>query len=314
MSEAEHDDGGPAEPLLEPAAKKRRSNAGAQHPAAVREAVWTGWQRAMAQHPELADNQVKSLHSKEAIPLLKVIGAGQFLNPKNMLAQCRDWIGRKLKDPDCDLTKSRAGAGGATEKHKYPPVTFSIKKRIVKRIQMKRWRSCNKTLGWINDWLKKHDREDEQIQSAKTISNVCTSLEIIWTKGSMRPRQAGQHEVDGPPRVRYAKMMKQWSLSRQKRVAFSDEKIFALSETNKGGYWPDLNLMDEFIWGIMVSHMKFCDATSKEGLKRELKRVWKLITPEVCERCVRHYFQEGGTLDSCIAAEGKRFSRGVLQG
>ena len=29
---------------------------------------------------------------------------------------------------------------------------------------------------------------------------------------------------------------------------------------------------------------------------------------------LRHYFQEGGTLDACIEAEGKRFSRGVLQG
>ena len=58
MSEAEHDDCGPGEPPLDPAPKKKRSNAGVQHPADVREAVWTSWQRAMAQHPELADNQV----------------------------------------------------------------------------------------------------------------------------------------------------------------------------------------------------------------------------------------------------------------
>ena len=54
---------------------------------------------------------------------------------------------------------------------------------------------------------------------------------------------------------------------------------------------PDLNIMDEFIWGIMVSHMRFCDASTKEELKRELQIVWReKITPEVCQRCIRHYF------------------------
>jgi hypothetical protein len=78
---------------------------------------------------------------------------------------------------------------------------------------------------------------------------------------------------------------------------------------------PDLNLMDEFIWGIMVSAMRFCDATTKAGLKRELQRVWREeITKEVCQRCIRHYFMLGGTLDRCIAADGKRFSRSALQG
>ena len=36
-------------------------------------------------------------------------------------------------------------------------------------------------------------------------------------------------------------MMKQLSYARQKRIAISDEKIFALSETNKGGYWHPRN-------------------------------------------------------------------------
>ena len=72
--------------------------------------------------------------------------------------------------------------------------------------------------------------------------------------------------------------------------------------------------MDEFIWGIMVSHMRFCEATTKVALKRELQRVWREeITPELCQKCIRHYFMIGGTLDRCIAANGKRFSRGTLQ-
>ena len=77
---------------------------------------------------------------------------------------------------------------------------------------------------------------------------------------------------------------------------------------------PDLNVMDEFIWGIMVSHMRFCEAATKIGLKRELQRVWREeITAEVCQNCIRHYFMLGGTLDRCVAANGKRFSRGALQ-
>ena len=67
------------------------------------------------------------------------------------------------------------------------------------------------------------------------------------------------------------------------------------------------------LWGIhMVSHI--CEATTKAALKRELQRVWREeITPEVCQKCIRHYFMFGGTLDRCIAANGKRFSRGALQ-
>ena len=50
------------------------------------------------------------------------------------------------------------------------------------------------------------------------------------------------------------------------------------------------------------------------ALKRELQRVWREeITPELCQKCIRHYFMIGGTLDRCIAANGKRFSRGTLQ-
>ena len=54
---------------------------------------------------------------------------------------------------------------------------------------------------------------------------------------------------------------------------------------------------------------------TKAGLKRELQRVWREeITKEVCQNCIRHYFMLGGTLDRCIAANGRRFSKGALHG
>ena len=66
-----------------------------------------------------------------------------------------------------------------------------------------------------------------------------------------------------------------------------DENGASVGSPGKSGWpsrSPDLNIMDEFIWGIMVSHMKFCDATTKAGLKRELERVWREEITLVIER------------------------------
>jgi len=103
--------GGPDEPLADGAAKKRRSNAGAQHPAAVREAVWTGWLRAMAQHPELADNQKKSLHSSAS---QRCLPAGQRCHRRGI---CR-WLSphttaSRLSSPPALTHGIRRGGGGA---------------------------------------------------------------------------------------------------------------------------------------------------------------------------------------------------------
>ena len=58
-------------------------------------------------------------------------------------------------------------------------------------------------------------REPEIIMRKQTIADICKRHELTWTPGNRRPREARQHEVDGPPRVRYAKMMKQWAVSRR---------------------------------------------------------------------------------------------------
>eukprot|EP01048_Picozoa_sp_COSAG05_P004341 COSAG05_NODE_229_length_13378_cov_4.728594_5_plen_150_part_00 len=96
-----------------------------------------------------------------------------------------------------------------------------------------------------------------------------------------------------------------------------DENGASIGGPGKSGWpshSPDLNMMDEFIWGMMVSEMLYVDATTKDGLKRALKAAWRKITPEICRNCYRHYYELGGTLDRCIVAEGKRFSRGKLSG
>eukprot|EP01048_Picozoa_sp_COSAG05_P037363 COSAG05_NODE_17371_length_326_cov_0.907489_1_plen_67_part_01 len=37
---------------------------------------------------------------------------------------------------------------------------------------------------------------------------------------------------------------------------------------------PDLNWMDEFVWGWMVNEIRFEEATNKAELKRAIERVW----------------------------------------
>eukprot|EP01046_Picozoa_sp_COSAG06_P008110 COSAG06_NODE_407_length_16111_cov_3.252748_2_plen_118_part_00 len=75
---------------------------------------------------------------------------------------------------------------------------------------------------------------------------------------------------------------------------------------------PDLNWMDEFVWGIMVNNMRFRDVTTKEGLKRAIKAEWAKITPQMCQNIIMHYWKAGGTLDKCLEAGGGRFSKPKL--
>jgi hypothetical protein len=57
------------------------------------------------------------------------------------------------------------------------------------------------------------------------------------------------------------------------------------------------------IWAGPNPCLRRHHATTKDGLKRELKRVWREeITKEVCQKCIRLYFMLGGTLGRCIAA------------
>lgn len=213
--------------------RKKRSNAGQRHRPEVRAGVWTAWQRQCEARPGL---QLMSNEGDEALSLIVQCFA---LGTNNGKTNARRWIERGLSG--LTLLRNAQGAGGATEKHKYPPVKVDVQKEICKRIQMKRTRSTAKTLSFINDWLQEQGRANEMIRSKETINQIVKRLELIWTPGHRRPRQAGQHELDGEIRVRYAKMMKQIDEQNQRRIAFSDEKIFALSETHKGGYWHPRN-------------------------------------------------------------------------
>eukprot|EP01047_Picozoa_sp_COSAG01_P067417 COSAG01_NODE_9519_length_2421_cov_30.252369_1_plen_154_part_00 len=85
---------------------------------------------------------------------------------------------------------------------------------------------------------------------------------------------------------------------------------------DESGKWParspDLNWLDEFVWGFMVNEIRFEEATTKDELKAAILRVWDKITPQMCRNMITHYWKSGGTLDKCIAAEGKRFSKPKL--
>ena len=120
-------------------AKKPRANKGRAHEIDTREAAWTAWKRGCAQDPDMNHEDPMELHSVEGISVLEQVGAGLFLPKKHMLWNLRNWI--EKAQAGGNLAKNRTGAGGATEKRKHKPVTLGKQKRIVKRIQMKRWRS-----------------------------------------------------------------------------------------------------------------------------------------------------------------------------
>ena len=82
------------------------------------------------------------------------------------------------------------------------------------------------------------------------------------------------------------------------------------------GAWPprspDLNWLDEFVWCFMVNEIRFEKANTKDELRRAIERCWAKITPEMRRNIIKHYWKASGTLDKCIAAEGKRFSKPKL--
>ena len=142
-----------------------------------------------------------------------------------------------------------------------------------------------------------------------------------WFLGKNKHRQAGQRVGDAEKHLRFCQQMKALE-HRKTAIMMSDEKIFAMSELHvllvedESGKWParspDLNWLDEFVWGLMVNEIRFEEATTKDELKAAILRVWAKITPQMCRNMITHYWKSGGTLDKCIAAEGKRFSKPKL--
>jgi hypothetical protein len=444
-----------------PAPRRRGRPAGAQagnkgkaHDVHLRQLVWDCWERTI--DGSECSNDLRGLRSDAALPLLTLICEATGVGGKSKFAFCRRWIGRKIQDPEYDLTRNSSGAGGATESHPYPPVTRSMIKQILGKIKQKRTGSSRRTLSFVNGNSTGTRRK---IRSKQTILNVVKKKNLHWAMGKDKHHQAGQHEVDKPIRIRFCQQMKANENRLKKIMAMSDEKIFALSETHGGGCWceegeepphqsmwqsdakwhvwggicwegtlplifleggtfkgertwqndwkkllekkakqkrktkitkkqrlavghsynrvldvackdlqakygnvqpvwqqdgakphwtgesmdklaeygyvktnsmqtstvcieeerqswparcPDLNWMDEFVWGIMVNNMRFRDVTTKEGLKRAIKAEWAKITPQMCQNMITHYWKAGGTLDKCLEAGGGRFSKPKL--
>jgi hypothetical protein len=53
------------------------------------------------------------------------------------------------------------------------------------------------------------------------------------------------------------------------------------------GKWPahspNMNWMDEYVWGYMATEMRFMRITNKAELRRAITRIWKTkITKEFC--------------------------------
>ena len=57
---------------------------------------------------------------------------------------------------------------------------------------------------------------------------------------------------------------------------------------------PDLNWMDQFVWGYMVYEMQFHECTTRHGLRKVIKKIWReKITKEFCQRAIEHYWKGG---------------------
>ena len=70
-----------------PAAKKPYANKGRPHEIDTREAAWTAWKRGCARNPDIDPEDPKELHNEEGMAVLRQVGAGLFLDKKNMMAQ-----------------------------------------------------------------------------------------------------------------------------------------------------------------------------------------------------------------------------------
>jgi hypothetical protein len=87
------------------------------------------------------------------------------------------------------------------------------------------------------------------------------------------------------------------------------------------GRWParspDLNWMDQFVWGIMVSELRFHKINNVKELKAAILEVWdKCITPEVCAAMNARWWNKDpkvGTLAQCIFQKGTRVNTSRLE-
>ena len=102
-------------------------NNGKRHNGKLRQQCWDAWElkTAALRRAELGSGRA-ALHSSAGLRVLQQIAAF-FQVPGGKLSTqvqwLRRWFERKIADPDFDLLPNASGAGGASKKHPFPPVT-----------------------------------------------------------------------------------------------------------------------------------------------------------------------------------------------
>ena len=91
-----------------------------------------------------------------------------------------------------------------------------------------------------------------------------------------------------------------WAAAEMKfldELGFSKEDGTILIETLKDGWpahSPDMNWLDQFVWGYMATELRYVSVKSKQGLIRAIKKIWKeKITPEFCKKSIDFFFKKG---------------------
>jgi hypothetical protein len=80
-------------------------------------------------------------------------------------------------------------------------------------------------------------------------------------------------------------------------LGFTKEEGTILVETIKQKWparSPDMNWLDQFVWGVMAIELRYVSVRSRQGLIRAIKKIWReKITPEFCKKCIDHFFKQG---------------------
>ena len=80
-------------------------------------------------------------------------------------------------------------------------------------------------------------------------------------------------------------------------LGFSVEEGTVLIEEIKQGWparSPDMNWLDQFVWGFMASELRYISVRTRDGLVRAIKKIWReKITPDFCKKSCDHYFKQG---------------------
>ena len=80
-------------------------------------------------------------------------------------------------------------------------------------------------------------------------------------------------------------------------LGFSVEEGTVLIEEIKQGWparSPDMNWLDQFVWGFMANELRYISVRTRDGLVRAIKKIWReKITPDFCKKSCDHYFKQG---------------------